>query len=106
MSYQPYIVAILLFAIINGIFSPFLFAIVPFVFALTPAFFIEDTRIILFASSLIFSTMTLIAGGIPAALYERWIGSEESTELSMWIWLAGVGLLTLPAASNFFGIGL
>lgn len=106
MSYQPYIVAILLFAIINGIFSPFLLAIVPFVFALTPAFFVDDTRVILFASSLIFSTMTLIAGGIPAALYERWIGSKESTELSMWIWLAGTGILTLPAASKFFQIGL
>jgi hypothetical protein len=106
MSYQPYIIAILLFAIINGIFSPFVFAIVPFVFALTPAFFVEDTRIIFFVSSLLISTMTLIAGGVPAALYERWAGAEESTELSMWIWLAGVGLLTLPAASNFFTIGL
>lgn len=106
MSYQPYIVAILLFAIINGIFSPYLFAIVPFVFILTPAFFIEDTRIILFISSLVFSTMTLIAGGVPAALYERWSGAKESTELSMWIWLAGTGILTIPAAANFFQFGL
>ena len=106
MSYQPYIIAILLFAIINGIFSPFVLAIVPFVFALTPAFFVDDTRIIFFASSLILSTMTLIAGGIPAALYERWRGTGESTELSMWIWLAGTGILTLPAASNFFSVGL
>ncbi|MEX0590942.1 MAG: hypothetical protein WD207_07635 [Xanthobacteraceae bacterium] len=106
MSYQPYIVAILLFAIINGIFSPFLFAIVPFVFALTPAFFVDDTRIIFFVSSLIFSTMTLIAGGIPAALYERWRGLEESSEMSMWIWMAGTGILSLPAAINFFEIGL
>jgi hypothetical protein len=106
MSYQPYIVAILLFAIINGIFSPFVFAIVPFVFALTPAFFLDDARVIFFVSSLLMSTMTLIAGGIPAALYERWAGAKESSELSMWIWLACTGLLTLPAASNFFRIGL
>jgi hypothetical protein len=106
MSYQPYIVAILLFAIINGIFSPYVFAIVPFVFALTPAFFVEDTRVIFFVSSLLMSTMTLIAGGVPAALYERWIKATESTELSMWIWLACTGLLSLPAAVNFFQIGL
>jgi len=106
MSHQPYIVAILLFAIVNGIFSPFVFVLLPFVFALTPAFFVDDTRVILFVSSLLLSTMTLIAGGVPAALYERWKGLEESTELSMWIWLAGVGLLTLPAASNFIAIGL
>jgi len=106
MNYQPYIIAILLFATINGIFSPLVFAIVPFVFALTPAFFVESTEFIFYASSLILSTMTLIAGGIPAALYERWKGLTESTELSMWIWLAGTGTLSVPAASNFFRIGL
>jgi hypothetical protein len=106
MNYQPYIIPIVLFSIINGIFSPYVFAIVPFVFALTPAFFVDDTRVIFFVSSLIMSTMTLIAGGVPAALYERWIGAKESTELSMFIWLAATGLITLPAAVNFFQIGL
>jgi hypothetical protein len=106
MNYQPYIIPILLFSIINGIFSPYVFAIVPFVFALTPAFFVDDTRVIFFVSSLIMSTMTLIAGGIPAALYERWIGATESTELSMFIWLAATALIALPAAVNFFQIGL
>jgi hypothetical protein len=57
-------------------------------------------------ASLLFSTMTLILAGIPAALYERWIGAKEPTEMSMWIWLAGTGLLTLPAAANFFRFGL
>jgi hypothetical protein len=106
MNYQPYIIAILLFATINGIFSPAVFTVLPFVFALTPAYFVDDARIIFFVSSLLLSTMTLMAGGVPAALYERWAGVKESTELSMWIWLACTGLLTLPAASNFFRIGL
>jgi hypothetical protein len=106
MKPQPYIVAIMLFATINGIFSPWLGAVFPFVFVLMPAFFTDSISILLLTSSLLFSTMTLIVAGIPAALYERWIGAKESTELSMWIWLAGTGLLTLPAASNFFQIGL
>jgi hypothetical protein len=106
MSYQPYIIAILIFAMINGIFSPLIFTIVPFVFALTPAFFIDNTSLIFYISSLILSTMTLIAGGVPAALYERWKGLEESSELSMWIWMAVTGVLSLPAAVNFFEIGL
>jgi energy-coupling factor transporter transmembrane protein EcfT len=106
VNYQPYIVAILLFAMINGIFSPAIFTMVPFVFALTPAFFIENTGIIFYVSSLLLSTMTLIAGGVPAALYERWKGLEESTEVSMWIWMACTGILSLPAAINFFEIGL
>lgn len=106
MRSQPFIIAILVFAMINGIFSPIVFLIVPFVFALTPAFFLESTAIILYVSSMILSTMTLIAGGIPAALYERWQGLEESSEFSMWIWMACTGVLSLPAVINFFEIGL
>jgi hypothetical protein len=106
VNYQPYIVPILIFSMINGIFSPFIFLIVPFVFMLTPAFFIESTSIILYISSLFLATMTLIAGGIPAAVYERWRGLEESTEMSMYIWMACTGILSLPAAVNFFDIGL
>jgi hypothetical protein len=79
---------------------------VPFVFALTPAFFIENTGVILYVSSLILSTMTLIAGGVPAAIYERWKGLDESSEVSMWIWMSCTGVLSLPAAINFFEIGL
>jgi hypothetical protein len=58
-------------------------------------------------SSLMISTGTIILGGIPAAIYERARGAkDDSTEVSMWIWLAGTGILTLPAMGNFFKIGL
>jgi hypothetical protein len=103
---QPYVVAIMLFATINGIFSPFLIALVPFIVIMSPAFLTDSIAVILFVSSLLFSTFTLILGGVPAALYERWIGATESTELSMWIWLAGVALLSLPSVFNFFQYGL
>jgi hypothetical protein len=106
MRRQPYIVAIMLFATINGIFSPWLSGIFPFVFVLMPAFFTDSIHILLLVSSLLLSTLTIMVAGVPAALYERWIGAAESTEISMWLWLAGTGLLTLPAATNFFGIGL
>jgi hypothetical protein len=106
MSTRSYLIAIVLFATINGIFSPWLVGMFPFVFVLMPAFFLESLSVLLFVSSILFATLTLIAGGIPAALYERWSGVQESTEVSMWIWLAGVGLLTLPAAANLFLFGL
>ena len=58
-------------------------------------------------ASLMASTATIIVGGIPAAIYERFIGAkDDSTEASLWIWLAGTALLTLPAIGNFFQIGL
>ena len=31
---------------------------------------------------------------------------DDSTEVSLWIWLAGTGLLTLPAMGNFLDFGL
>ena len=58
-------------------------------------------------ASLMASTATIIVGGIPAALYERYVGAkDDSNEVSLWIWLAGTALLTLPAVGNFFQIGL
>jgi len=106
MSTRSYLIAIVLFATVNGIFSPWLVGMFPFVFVLMPAFFLSSLSVLLFISSILFATITLILGGIPAALYERWRGAKEPTEVSMWLWLAGVGLLTLPAVANFFQFGL
>ena len=106
MSTRSYLIAIVLFATVNGIFSPWLVGMFPFVFVLMPAFFLSSLSVLLFISSILFATITLILGGIPAALYERWSGAKESNEISMWLWLAGVGLLTLPAAANFVLFGL
>ena len=40
------------------------------------------------------------------AIYERVTGASESSDASLWIWLAGTALLALPAAGNFLKIGL
>jgi putative solute:sodium symporter small subunit len=34
------------------------------------------------------------------------IGAEDSNPISLWIWLAGTALLTLPAIGSFLNIGL
>jgi len=61
-----------------------------------------STALTLLFSSLMVSTATIILGGIPAALYERYAGvRDDSNVVSLWIWLAGTGLLTLPAIGNF-----
>jgi hypothetical protein len=63
--------------------------------------------LIFYFGALMLSTATLILGGIPAAIYERIQGAkDDSTEGSLWVWLAGTGLLTIPAMSRFFQIGL
>ncbi len=102
-----YYIGIAFFGMINGIFNPAFF----FVFQLSAYLMAEplfgSTAAIAYFSSLMLSTGTVILAGIPAALYERYIGAkDDSTVTSLWIWLAGTALLTLPAIGNFLKIGL
>ena len=103
-----YFVGIAFFGMINGLFNStwLLFALIH-VQILAPALLFGSTSLTLLFSSLMVSTATIILGGIPAAIYERVTGAkDDSTEASLWIWLAGTALLTLPAAGNFLKIGL
>jgi hypothetical protein len=108
MDRNAYYIAIAFFGMINGLFNQvaLLFALIH-VQILAPALLFGSVPLTLLFSSLMVSTGTIILAGIPAAIYERFVGaSEDSTEASMWIWLAGTALLTLPAIGNFFEIKL
>jgi hypothetical protein len=103
-----YFIAIAFFGMINGIFNQLwlLFAIIH-VQILAPALLFGSVPLTLMFSSLMVSTATVIIAGVPAALYERYAGlSGDSNEVSLWIWLAGTALLTLPAIGNFIQVGL
>lgn len=108
MDRQYYYIAIAFFGMINGLFNQvaLLFAILHMQI-LAPALLFGSTGLTLMFSSLMVSTATIILGGIPAAIYERVTETgEESSEVSLWIWLAGTAILTLPAIGNFFAVGL
>jgi hypothetical protein len=108
MNRNLYYVAIAFFGMINGLFNQLalLFALIH-VQVLAPSLLFGSVSLTLLFSSLMVSTATIILGGIPAALYERFSGAkDDSTEVSLWIWLAGVAVLTLPALGNFFAVGL
>jgi hypothetical protein len=93
---------------INGLFNQVAlwFALIPMQI-LAPALLFGSVPLTLMFASLMVSTATIILAGIPAAIYERFIGAkEDSTDGSLWIWLAGTGLLTLPAMGNFLQFGL
>ena len=103
-----YYIGIAFFGMVNGIFNQvwLLFALIPMKL-LAPALFFGSVSLTLMFASLMVSTATIILGGIPAAIYERYVGAkDDSTEVSLWIWLAGTGLLTVPAIGNFVRIGL
>jgi hypothetical protein len=103
MERHWYYIAIAFFGMINGIFNQLalLFALIH-VQVLAPALLFGSLPLTLIFSSLMVSTATVILAGIPAALYERFVGAkDDSTEASLWIWLAGTAILTLPAMGNF-----
>ena len=108
MDRNLYYIGVAFFGMINGLFNQtwVLFSLIH-VQILAPALLFGSVALTLMFSSLMVSTATIILGGIPAAIYERVVGAkEDSTEVSLWIWLAGTAVLTLPAIGNFFAIGL
>ena len=108
MERQWYYIGIAFFGMINGLFNQLalLFTLIH-VQILAPALLFDNVSLTLMMSSLMVSTATSILAGIPAAIYERVAGTgDDSTTTSLWIWLAGTGILTLPAMGNFIEVGL
>jgi hypothetical protein len=107
MDRNLYYVGIAFFGMINGIFNP----LMPFAYVFSkvlmfvPLFGSES--LFFYFAALMLSTATIILGGIPAAIYERFVDAkDDSTEASLWIWLAGTAILTIPAIGNFLKVGL
>jgi hypothetical protein len=104
MDRNFYYIAIAFFGMVNGLFNQtwLIFSLIHMQI-LAPALLFGSVPLSLMFSSLMVSTATIILAGVPAAIYERIVGvKDDSTETSLWIWLAGTALLTLPAIGNFF----
>lgn len=92
------LVLVLGVSLLNGMFSPWLLII-----ALQPAlwflgFVPTSPQLLVYLSSLMLATLTLLISGVPAALYERWIGlRSEDDNTSMYLWLGAALLLSLQA---------
>jgi len=86
--------------IVNGIFSPYLNIAIPVSAALLPELFPRTVQWVLFWSSVLLSSATLLFSGVPAALYERLVEREPEATVSMWIWLGGAATLSLPAVQR------
>ena len=56
-----------------------------------------------YRTSIFIAVMTLLLGGIPAAIYERIRGLKQSTPLSAWLWFLTTLLLTLPTLREAAG---
>ena len=93
MDRKFYYIGIAFFGMVNGLFNQtwLLFALIH-AQILSPALLFGSVGLTLMFASLMVSTATIILGGIPAAIYEHVIGAkDDSTEASLWIWLAATG---------------
>jgi hypothetical protein len=108
MERHFYFIGIAFFGMINGLFNQlFLVFALLHVQILAPALLFGSTGMTLLFSSLMVSTGTIIVAGIPAAIYEHVTGQKDDSDVvSLWIWLACTGILTLPAMGNFIQFGL
>jgi len=109
MSRNAYYVAIAFFGMISGLpfLSPVYLLTLRYSAQLMAAPLFGSLGLIAYFHSLMVSTATVILAGIPAAIYERVVGAkDDSTEVSLWIWLAGTAILALPAIGNFLRVGL
>jgi hypothetical protein len=104
MAREHFWIAIVGTAILNGIFSPFLIPVWAARALWYPWFLPASPAIALFISSLVVATLTLMLAGVPAAIYERVTGAKETDQVSLWIWLAGALLLSLPAIQNALAV--
>jgi hypothetical protein len=106
MTLQPTIIAIVAFGMLSGMFST---VMVPNVtgalLLLAPGLLVTSPHVLVFLVYLVGATLTIMIGGIPAALYERATGAQESSVTSMWIWLAGTAFVSLPAIATFLELG-
>jgi hypothetical protein len=106
MTLQPYIIAVLAFGMLSGMFSTVLVSnVTGALLLLAPGLLVTSPHVLVFLVYLVGATLTIMAGGVPAALYERATEARESGVASMWIWLAGTALISLPAIATFLELG-
>jgi hypothetical protein len=85
-------------AIVNGLdFSPVFDSVSFWLYGFARESPIYSGELFFYLTSVAISLMTLLLAGIPAALYERVRGLQQSTPGSLTIWLLATLLLTLPA---------
>ena len=70
---------------------------IPVTAVLMPEIFPRTIEWVLFWSSILLASATLLFSGVPAALYERLVERDPNAAASMWIWLVGAAALCLPA---------
>src|SRR5690606_23598249 len=91
-------------SLLNGMhFSPYFDPVFILLKPFLAGTLLTTPLVLFYLTSIFISLMTLLIAGVPAALYERFRGLQESTATSLGIWLAGTLLLALPSLLSMAG---
>jgi hypothetical protein len=101
MAKEPLIILIVAFGMVSGMFSPFRDQAFIMMVALAPGFFIGSPGLILYLTMLFVSSLTIMLGGITAALFEHATGREKTDEVSLAIWAVAVAVIAWPGVETF-----
>jgi hypothetical protein len=93
---QFLLLTVVAISVVNGLFSPFIAIAVPIAAVLMPEIFPRSVGWVLFFSSLLVTSATLLFAGVPAALIERLVTRDRNSDAPMLVWLAGTVLLAAP----------
>ncbi|HCI47614.1 MAG TPA: hypothetical protein DFI00_09995 [Rhodospirillaceae bacterium] len=97
MTGRDFFIFSLIMAMANGIMSPLVLAVAVLNPIWFPGLVLPATEgVVIYLSSLIVSTATLLLAGIPAALFEQFTNREETDKTAGIIWFIGTLVLSLP----------
>ena len=101
MGREPLIMLIVGLGILSGMFSPFRDQAFIMMIALAPGFFIGSPGLVLYLTMLFVSTLTIMIGGVAAAVFERLTGRRETDTVSLGIWAAAALVIAWPGLAAF-----
>ena len=106
MSREYLIFGIGAFGIVSGMLSPIMIAFAkPLAEIFAASFLVFGLKgLVVFFATLFAALLTVMLGGIPAAVFERITGRTESDEISLYIWLAGTAIAALPGVIHAIGL--
>lgn len=97
MQRDVLLVAVAGASLLNGMhFSPYFDPVAVLLRPFLAGTFLGTPLVFLYLASIFTSAVSLMIAGIPAALYERAKGLEDSTPASLGIWFGAMMLITLP----------
>lgn len=104
LKQDGYLIGIATASLVCGMhFSPWFDLFAGPIAAIMTGFFVTSPLLLFYFASLVVSVGAVMIAGIPAAIYERSTGRNQSDATSLAIWLGCTLLLALPAFANLFG---